>query len=77
MRTPLGARSSALLAASSSGFSDRFFHGQSISSVRGRPMHAAGRVYFPVFHPAVGLHSTARMRALEEDFASLGKLMGE
>lgn len=52
-----------------------FFQGQTISSARGQAIKADGRTYVPVFHPAAGLRSTVRMRALEEDFARLGQLV--
>lgn len=46
-----------------------------ISAARGRAVTASGRTYFPVFHPAAGIRSKARMVALEEDFACLGGLL--
>ena len=52
-----------------------FFRGERITRVRGREVMLDGRTYFPVFHPAAGLRSTARMRALEEDFLRLGQLL--
>jgi uracil-DNA glycosylase len=50
----------------------RFFPGESISRIHGRPRRTAdGLLIFPVYHPAAALHQPALRDALVADFASL------
>jgi DNA polymerase len=50
----------------------RFFPGESISRIHGRPRRTAdGLVIFPVYHPAAALHQPALREALHADFAAL------
>ena len=50
----------------------KFFSGESISRIHGRPRHSAdGLVIFPVYHPAAALHQPALRDALVADFAAL------
>ncbi len=54
-----------------------FFPGASITRVHGQPREKDGRIYFPIFHPAAGLHQPKWQPALEEDFRRLGELVRE
>jgi uracil-DNA glycosylase len=50
----------------------KFFPGESISRIHGRPRHSAdGLLIFPVYHPAAALHQPALRDALVADFAAL------
>ena len=54
-----------------------FFPGASITRVHGQVREKDGRIFFPIFHPAAGLHQPKWQPALEEDFKRLGELIRE
>src|SRR5437879_3961471 len=49
----------------------KFFPGESISRIHGKPRTMDGLVIFPVYHPAAALHQPALREALFADFAAL------
>jgi len=49
----------------------KFFPGESISRIHGKPRLKDGLVIFPVYHPAAALHQPALRDALFADFAAL------
>lgn len=54
-----------------------FFPGQSITRVHGQPRQLGHRLFFPIFHPAAGLHQRKWQPLIEEDFRKLGELLRE
>ncbi len=55
----------------------RFFPGASISRIHGRPKRAGDVIYFPMFHPAAGLHQPRWRPIIEEDMKKLPALLEE
>ncbi len=53
----------------------KFFPGESISRIHGRPRKHEGLVVFPIYHPAAALHQPALRDALTADFAALALLL--
>ena len=49
----------------------KFFPGESISRIHGKPRVKDGLVIFPVYHPAAALHQPSLRDALFADFAAL------
>ncbi len=49
----------------------RWFPGQSISRIHGRPIKRDGRLIFPMYHPAAALHQQNLRATLEEDMKKL------
>ncbi len=55
----------------------RWFPGQSISRIHGRPVVHDGVTVFPMFHPAAALHQQNLRGLLEEDMRKLRALLEE
>jgi DNA polymerase len=53
----------------------KFFPGESISRIHGRPRKLNGLMLFPVYHPAAALHQPALRTALQGDFAALALML--
>ena len=53
----------------------KFFPGESISRVHGRPRKKDGITIFPVFHPAAALHQPSLRSDLEKDFRALANFL--
>ncbi len=53
----------------------KFFPGESISRIHGKPRRQDGLVIFPIYHPAAALHQPALRDALVADFAALALLL--
>jgi uracil-DNA glycosylase family 4 len=53
----------------------KFFSGETISRIHGRPRRQNGIIYFPLYHPAAALHQPALRRTIEEDFKKLPELI--
>ena len=53
----------------------KFFPGESISRIHGRPRTQDGLVIFPIYHPAAALHQPALRDALAADFTALALLL--
>lgn len=53
----------------------RWFPGQSISRIHGRPVVRDGVTVVPMFHPAAALHQQSFRGMIEEDFKKLGALL--
>ena len=53
----------------------RWFPGQSISKIHGRPIHRDGIAFFPMFHPAAALHQQSLRAIIEEDMTKLPALL--
>ncbi len=53
----------------------RAFPDEKISVVHGQARRVAGRVYFPMYHPAAALHQPSLRPTLEADFAQLRELL--
>ncbi len=49
----------------------RWFPGQSISRIHGRPIKRDGMLIFPMYHPAAALHQQNLRATLEEDMKKL------
>ncbi|MFQ5793319.1 MAG: uracil-DNA glycosylase family protein [Acidobacteriota bacterium] len=56
---------------------ERYFPGQKISRIHGRPRRKAGRLIVPMYHPAAGLHQPRWKSTIEEDFQQLPRLLKE
>ncbi|MCD6290156.1 MAG: uracil-DNA glycosylase [Anaerolineae bacterium] len=55
----------------------RYFPGASISRIHGQPKRVGGTIYFPMFHPAAGLHQPRWRPLIEEDIKKLPGLLAE
>lgn len=53
----------------------RYFPGQTISRIHGRPKESAGCFYVPMFHPAAALHQQALRATIIEDFRKLPEIV--
>lgn len=53
----------------------KFFPGESITRVHGKPRRKDGLVIFPVFHPAAALHQPSLRADLVADFAALAAFL--
>ena len=54
----------------------RYFSGQTISRIHGQYKRIDNNIYFPMFHPAAGLHQPRYRTMIEEDFGKLSALLG-
>lgn len=53
----------------------RWFPGQSISRIHGKPAKHGEVLVFPMYHPAAALHQASLKQTLEEDMRALGRLL--
>jgi DNA polymerase len=54
----------------------QFFPGSALGGVHGRPVTRSQRTFFPTYHPASMIYNRSLKAVLDEDFASLGRLLG-
>jgi len=50
---------------------ERYFPGEKISRIHGRPKSVDGRLVVPMYHPAAALHQPSLRATVEQDFARL------
>ena len=55
----------------------KFFAGEKISAIHGRPRKTAGRIVIPMFHPAAALRTESYKIALREDFKKIPIVLAE
>lgn len=48
--------------------------GYDVEMQHGIPVYSGGRIWLPMFHPALGLHDTRMMKPIADDFKALGLL---
>jgi DNA polymerase len=53
----------------------KFFPGETISRIHGRPRLIEGRLYVPMYHPAAALHQQSLRPVMLEDFARLPRFL--
>ncbi|HEY5477173.1 MAG TPA: uracil-DNA glycosylase [Tepidiformaceae bacterium] len=53
----------------------RYFPGQTISRIHGRPKESGGCFYVPMFHPAAALHQQSLRDTIIEDFRRLPEIV--
>ncbi len=53
----------------------RWFPGQSISRIHGRPAERDGVLVYPMYHPAAALHQAALKETIQNDMRELGRLL--
>jgi len=56
---------------------NRFFPGEKISRIHGKPKRVGTRLIVPMYHPAAALHNGSLKATIEEDFARLPKFLAE
>ncbi|HID86533.1 MAG TPA: uracil-DNA glycosylase [Anaerolineae bacterium] len=56
---------------------ERFFPGQKISRIHGRPRKMEGIIYYPIYHPAAALHQPRYRADVEADFQKIPQLLAE
>jgi uracil-DNA glycosylase family 4 len=56
---------------------ERFFPGQKISRIHGRPRKMEGIIYYPLYHPAAALHQPRYRSDVEADFQKIPQLLAE
>jgi DNA polymerase len=55
----------------------RAFPNEKISAIHGKPRKVGEIVYLPMFHPAAALHQPSLRTAVEEDFATLPRILAD
>ena len=55
----------------------RYFPGERISRVHGKPKRVGTRLVVPMYHPAAALHNGSLRATIEEDFGRLPKFLAE
>lgn len=55
----------------------RYFPGESITRIHGRPKRDGGVIYYPMFHPAAALHQPRWRSLIEEDMKRIPELLAE
>jgi len=55
----------------------RYFPGESITKIHGKPKRIGDVVYLPLFHPAAALRNDAWRAAMKEDFKKIPQLLAE
>jgi uracil-DNA glycosylase len=53
----------------------RWFPGERISKIHGKPKQVGARMIVPMYHPAAALHQTSLRSVIEEDFAALPSIL--
>jgi len=56
---------------------ERYFPGQSISRIHGRPKRVGDAYYLPMFHPAAALRNPAWRQEMSQDMARIPALLAE
>ena len=55
----------------------RFFPGEAISKIHGKPRKKDGIIYFPMYHPAAALHQGGLREVLKADMQKIPELLGQ
>ncbi len=55
----------------------KFFPGEKISAIHGRPRRAGNRIAMPMFHPAAALRTESYKEALRQDFKKIPVALAE
>jgi len=55
----------------------RFFPGESIGKVHGKPKKIDGVMYYPMYHPAAALHQGSLRETIKADMAKIPELLGQ
>ncbi len=55
----------------------RYFPGESISKVHGKPRKENNVVYYPVYHPAAALHQGSLRQIIEADMLRIPRILAE
>lgn len=55
----------------------RFFPGESISRIHGKPRTEGGIIYFPMYHPAAALHQQSLREIIKADMIKIPSLLAE
>ncbi len=56
---------------------NRYFPGERISKIHGKPKRAGTRLVVPMYHPAAALHNGSLRSTIEDDFKQLPKFLDE
>jgi DNA polymerase len=56
---------------------NRYFPGERISKIHGKPKRAGSRLVVPMYHPAAALHNGSLRSTIEDDFKQLPKFLAE
>lgn len=56
---------------------NRYFPGERISKIHGKPKRVGTRLVVPMYHPAAALHNGALRSTIEDDFKRLPKFLAE
>lgn len=56
---------------------NRYFPGERISKIHGKPKRAGTRLVVPMYHPAAALHNGSLRSTIEDDFKQLPKFLAE
>lgn len=56
---------------------NRYFPGERISRIHGKPKQVGTRLVVPMYHPAAALHNGALRSTIEEDFRQLPKFLAD
>jgi DNA polymerase len=56
---------------------NRYFPGERISRIHGKPKRVGTRLIVPMYHPAAALHNGSLRSTIEEDFRQLPKFLAE
>jgi DNA polymerase len=55
----------------------KFFSGETISKIHGRPVHRDRYVVLPLYHPAAALHQPNLRKVLQEDMGKIPGILGK
>lgn len=55
----------------------KYFPGERISKIHGKPKNIGNRLVVPMYHPAAALHNSSLRSTIEEDFGNLPKFLAE
>jgi uracil-DNA glycosylase family 4 len=55
----------------------RYFPNTQITRIHGQPRRIAGRIYYPMFHPAAALHQPKWRSVVEEDMLKIPQILKE
>jgi DNA polymerase len=56
---------------------NRYFPGERISRIHGKPARIGSRLVVPMYHPAAALHNGSLRSTIEDDFKQLPKFLAE
>jgi len=55
----------------------RYFPGESISKIHGKPRKENNVVYYPMYHPAAALHQGSLRQMIEADMLRVPRILAE